>query len=161
MIFFFFFFFWFHDQFCLVSSCFVLFCFVLGVHIAKTKLLLCPKSATSLSGDGLDMSLVGLVVNVSVSKSTYPGLISAFTVELFPERVTPVTSKLALRWPPCQVLGVIGSVVGPVNPFKVGTEVVTLPGVWRYRVSGGSSQPRPLVKSARLALFPFLSLTPS
>ena len=143
------------------SSGFVLFCFVFGVHIAKTKLLLCPKSATSLSGDGLDMSLVGLVVKVSVSKSTDPGLISAFIVDLFPERVTPVTSKLTLRWPPCQAFGVIGSVVGPVNPFKVGTEVVTLPGVWRYRVSGGTSQPRPLVKSAGLELYSLLKSNPT
>ena len=127
--------------FLFVLLCFVLFCIVLGVNAAESKLLLCPKSATSLHGDGLDMSLVGLVVKVSVSKSTDLGLISAFIVDLFPEQVTPVTSKLALRWSPCQAFGIIGSVVGPVNPFKVGTEVATLPGVWRYRVSGGSSQP--------------------
>ena len=38
---------------------------------------------------------------------------------IFPGRVIPVTSKLALQWLPCQAPGVIGSVLGLVGLVSV------------------------------------------
>ena len=47
------------------------------------------------------------------------GLIPAYDVLIFPGRVIPVTSKLALQWLPCQAPGVKGSVLGLVGPVSV------------------------------------------
>ena len=38
---------------------------------------------------------------------------------IFPGRVIPVTSKLALQWLPCQAPGIIGSALGLVGPVPV------------------------------------------
>ena len=67
-------------SFCLIISCFVLFCcvsFFSGVNAAKTKLDVSKKCHISLHGDGLDMSFVCLAVTASVSKSTDPDLITS------------------------------------------------------------------------------------
>ena len=53
--------------------------------------------------------LVGLVVKASASACTV----------IFPGRVIPVTSKLALQWLPCQAPGVKGSVLGLVGQVSV------------------------------------------
>ena len=37
----------------------------------------------------------------------------------FPGQVIPVTSELALQWPPCQVSGITGSALGLVGPVSV------------------------------------------
>ena len=39
--------------------------------------------------------------------------------EIFPGRVIPVTSKLALQWLSCQAPGIIGSVLGLVGQLSV------------------------------------------
>ena len=41
-----------------------------------------------------------------------------FAVGIFPVRVIPVTSKLALQWLPCQALGVIRSALRLVVPVS-------------------------------------------
>ena len=38
---------------------------------------------------------------------------------IFPGRVIPVTSKLALQWLPCQAPGIIGSALGLVGQVSV------------------------------------------
>ena len=38
---------------------------------------------------------------------------------IFPDRIIPVTSKLALQWLPCQAPGIIGSALGLVGPVSV------------------------------------------
>ena len=38
---------------------------------------------------------------------------------IFPGRVIPVTSKLALQWLPCQGAGVIGSALGLIGQVSV------------------------------------------
>ena len=59
------------------------------------------------------VSLVGLVVKVSASRSAYLGLIPAFAVD-------------------------IKSRSSHASDFKIGTPVGTLPGAWRDRVSAGT-----------------------
>ena len=44
-------------------------------------------------------------------------------MDIFPGRVIPVTSKLVLRWLPCQAHGVIGSVLGLVSPVSGGMTI--------------------------------------
>ena len=63
--------------------------------------------------------LAGRVVKASASGAEEPGLDG-----IFPGRVIPVTSKLALQWPPCQAPGVIGSVLGLVGPVSVYCDLV-------------------------------------
>ena len=57
---------------------------------------------------------VGLWLRRTPRKRKIQGSNPAWT-EIFPGRVIPVTSKLALQWPPCQALGVIGSLLGLVG----------------------------------------------
>ena len=51
------------------------------------------------------------MVKASASKAEEPGF--------FQGRVIPVTYKLGLQWLPCQVPGVIGSVLGLVGQMSV------------------------------------------
>ena len=62
--------------------------------------------------------LIGLVVKASASKAEDSGSNPACD-EIFPGRVIPVTSKLALQWLPCQAPGIIGSALGLVGPVSV------------------------------------------
>ena len=55
--------------------------------------------------------LVGLVVMSSAPRAEEPGFESRLRRDFFRGRVIPVTSKLTLRWLPCQAPGVIGSVL--------------------------------------------------
>ena len=48
--------------------------------------------------------LAGLVIKASAPRADDPGFDG-----IFPGRVIPVTSKLALQWLPCQAPGIIGS----------------------------------------------------
>ena len=66
-----------------------------------------------------DDRLAGLVVKASASGAEDPGFESRFATGIFPGRVIPVTSKLALQWLPCQAPGVIGSALGLVGPASV------------------------------------------
>ena len=70
--------------------------------------------------------LVGLVVKASASRAEDPRFVSRLrrhffsgVAFIFPGRVMPVTSKLALQWLPCRAPGVIGSVLGLVGPVSV------------------------------------------
>ena len=74
---------------------------------------------------------------------------------IFPGRVIPVTSILALQWPLCQASSVKWSVLGLIglvsvyrflgsshtSDLKIGTPVAILLGAWRYRVSAGTVRP--------------------
>ena len=55
----------------------------------------------------------------SASGAEDPGLTAAFSVGIFPGRVIPVTSTLALQWLPCKAPGVTGSALGLVVPVSV------------------------------------------
>ena len=63
--------------------------------------------------------LVGLVVKASASRTEDPGVRIPLAAGFFRGRVTPVTSKLALQWLPCQAPGVLGSALGLVGPVSV------------------------------------------
>ena len=63
--------------------------------------------------------LVGRVVKASVFRAADLGSIPAFAVDLFPGRVIPMTSTLALPRLPCQVPGAIGSALGLVGMVSV------------------------------------------
>ena len=74
------------------------------------------------------------MVKVSASRAEDPGFAG-----IFPGRVILVTSILALQWIPCQVPGVIGSVLGLVGPVSVYSDWVrwkvgsaTSTSVWRH-----------------------------
>ena len=45
--------------------------------------------------------------------------IAAFTLDLFPRRVIPVTEQLTLQWLPFHAPGVVGSALGPVELVSV------------------------------------------
>ena len=51
-----------------------------------------------VSGPPQTVRLLGLVVKASVSRAEDPGFESRFAPGVFPGRVIPVTSKLALQW---------------------------------------------------------------
>ena len=51
-------------------------------------------------------------------------LIPAFAVDIFRGQTLPVTKKFVLWWFPCQVPGIIGSVLGLVGPVSVCCEWV-------------------------------------
>ena len=59
--------------------------------------------------------LTGLVVKASASGAEDPGFQSRLNRGIFPGRVIPVTSKLALQWLP----GIVGSASGLVGPVSV------------------------------------------
>ena len=63
--------------------------------------------------------IVGLVVRRPPRERKVQGSNPALRRDFFRGRVIPVTSKLALQWLPCQVPGVIGSVLGLVGPMSV------------------------------------------
>ena len=60
--------------------------------------------------------LAGPVVKASASRARVR---IPLALRFFRGRVTPVTSKLALQWLPCQAPGVLGSVLGLVGPVSV------------------------------------------
>ena len=60
-----------------------------------------------------------LVVKASTSRAEDPDFKSRLRLDFSGVRVIPVTSKLALQWLPCQVPGVIGSVLGLVGLVSV------------------------------------------
>ena len=61
--------------------------------------------------------LAGPVVKASASRAWVR---IPLAPRFFRGRVTPVTSKLALQWLPCQAPGVLGSVLGLVGPVSLG-----------------------------------------
>ena len=63
--------------------------------------------------------LVGLVVKAYTSRAENPGFEFRLSRDFSGGRVTPVTSKLALQWLPCQAPGILGSVLGLVGPVSV------------------------------------------
>ena len=63
--------------------------------------------------------LVGLVLKASASRVADLGSIPTFAVGIFPGWVIPVNYNLIAQWLPCQVPGVIGSVLGLVGPVSV------------------------------------------
>ena len=74
-----------------------------------------PKRTSSCGGDRLLASWL----RRPPRQRKIPGSNPASAVGIFPGRVIPVTSKLALQWLPCQAPGFIWSVLGLVGPVSV------------------------------------------
>ena len=78
--------------------------------------------------------LVGLVVKASTSRVEDHGF-KSLALGFYQGRVIPMTKKLALQWLPCQVPGVIGSVLGLVSPVSVYCDWVR----WKVRPATSTS----------------------
>ena len=63
--------------------------------------------------------LVGLVFKASVPRVEDPGFEPRFAVGFFPDRVTPMTYKMALQWLHGQAPDVIGSALELVGQMSV------------------------------------------
>ena len=69
------------------------------------------------------------------------GSVPACTVGLVLDRVTPVTSKLALHGMATLPVDLVLDRVTPVTSKLALHAMATLPGTWRYRVSAGTGRP--------------------